>query len=378
MPTSPNSATSNDATNPATTTKASHPVASVSLGAVRSNFKALKAFAGGAECSAVVKADAYGHGMTEVANALLQEGCATFFVAYASEGMQLRHVVGSEPKIYVFHGANADEVVDLVGHDLTPVINSADDLQTWLTTSASRTPYALHVDTGMNRLGLSPDIEIGAASELAETYWAPELVMSHMACADTPDHALNPQQLTDFRHMAMRFPSARKSLSATAAMYLGSDYHFDLVRPGIGLYGGGPARPFELGKLKVAMQVTASILKTFDVPEGAPIGYGSTFVTRHPTRLATCAIGYADGYLRSGSNAGFAVIDGCPCPVMGRVSMDLTIIDVSDLPEPPLPGTRAEFIGPQAGLEIQAEALGTLGYELTSRLGGRICRNWTD
>lgn len=348
------------------------PAAYVSLDTVRENYLALQNFASGAETAAVVKADCYGHGMTHCAPALLEAGCKTFFVAYLHEGLELRAFLGSSPEILVFNGIRSDESSTFSEHDLTPVCNCLDDVDLVLGSGLSDR-YAIHFDTGMNRLGIRYD----QFSEIADRTKAspPSLVMSHMACADHPDHPLNAMQLNRFNAIAEVFPGARKSLSATAAMYLGPDYHFDLTRPGIGLYGGGPARPAGL-KLRTALTLTAPILSVFDVPEGDSVGYGASFVAKAPTRIATVALGYADGYLRSGGNYGFGVLDGMPLPIVGRISMDLITIDVSDLPNSPEIGKHVEFIGSQAGYEIQAEALGTLGYELTSRLGGRISRSW--
>lgn len=352
--------------------RALRPEAYVSLDTVRQNYLALKNFASGSETAAVVKADCYGHGMNKCAPALRDAGCTTFFVAYLHEGQELRSLLGSSPEILVFNGIQKDEVSGFVDSNLIPVCNRREDIDLVLG-SALSDRYAIHFDTGMNRLGIRFDQfeDIAARTKACP----PTLVMSHVACADQPDHPLNGIQLDRFNAIADAFPEAQKSLSATAAMYLGPEYHFDLTRPGIGLYGGGPARPVGL-KLKTALTLTAPILSVFDVPEGESVGYGASFSARSATRIATVALGYADGYLRSGGNYGFGVLDGLPCPIVGRISMDLITIDVSDLPNPPEIGKHVEFIGAQAGYEIQAEALGTLGYELTSRLGGRISRSW--
>ena len=377
MPTSQNSAILNDGINhpnidDVINEPSFFPEAYVSLETIKSNYASLSSFVTSAETSAVVKANAYGHGMAEVGTALLSAGCRTFFVAYLSEGIALRKALGSEPTIYVFNGIRSTEITTFSESNLSPVCNQVSDIVSALQLDQS-TGFALHFDTGMNRLGLSQS----DMSEIADHIKArpPNLMMSHLACADLPGHEMNAAQLSRFSQIKSDFPESKASLSATAGIYLGEDYHHDLVRPGIGLYGGGPARPAGV-KLAPALTLTAPILKVFDVPEGETIGYAATFQTKRPIRVATVSLGYADGYLRSAGNYGFAVLAGIPCPVLGRISMDLTTIDVSDLPTAPRPGDRVEFLGKQAGLEIQAEAAGSIGYELTSRLGGRIRHVW--
>lgn len=350
------------------------PVSTISLGTVRANYRALRNLSPQAETGAVVKADAYGHGLPQIGAALVAEGCETFFVAYAEEGTALRNAVGPEPKIYVFHGVTEETSGTFLSVNLTPVCNSPREIKLWQQIAPGRA-YAAHFDTGMNRLGIRP-ADVDAVLSLAEVH-PPELVMSHLACADQPDHPMNAQQLRAFQKIASLFPKSRKSFSSTGGIYLGKEYQFDLVRPGIGLYGGGPAYPSDI-RLTPALRLEASVISVFDAAPEATSGYGATFTAKRPTRLATLALGYADGYLRSASNYGFAMLQNTPCPIVGRVSMDLVTIDVSDVEGDIAPGTHAEFIGPKAGLEIQAQALGTIGYELTTRLGGRISRRWVE
>ena len=376
--TSPNSAIWSDDT-PTSIEDASaatelRPSAYVSLSTLQTNYEALARLAGPAETGAVVKADAYGHGLKHIAPALQRAGCQTFFVAYLHEGITLRKLVGNGPFIHVFNGFEPDKVSVFKAFSLSPVCNHLSEIAC-ATQADLETGYSLHFDTGMNRLGLRPE-NVSKAKQLTAKL-PPVMVMSHLACADQPEHERNELQLQRFESICEAFPASRKSLSATAGLYLGQRYTFDVVRPGIGLYGGGPARPPGL-KLKTALTLTAPIVSVFDVPGGDSVGYGASFTTRSDATMATVALGYADGYLRSASNYGFGVLDGVPCPIVGRVSMDLTTIDVSDLPQRPEIGHRVEFIGPKAGYEIQAEALGTLGYELTARLGGRISRHWGD
>ncbi|MAI91946.1 alanine racemase [Ponticaulis sp.] len=350
------------------------PRAEINLATIEANYLALKSFAASAETSAVVKADAYGHGAAQVAARLQTAGCTTFFVAYPHEGVAVRDAIGPGSDIFILHGPTAADISLFSSAALIPVCNSVEQLELWLR-AGIKMGYALHFDTGMNRLGIRPESLTDILQLTGDK--SPLLVMSHLACADAPGHEMNASQLERFKSIAAHFPDSKKSLSATAGIYLGSDYHFDLVRLGIGIYGGGPARPPEV-RTRPALKLTAPILSVFDVKEGETTGYGASFTARRPTQLATVALGYADGYLRSASNYGFGILDGTPCPVVGRISMDMTTVDISDLPERPELQTHIEFIGPHAGLEIQAEALGTLDYELTSRLGGRISRVWTD
>ena len=311
--------------------------------------------------------------MPQVASALYDIGCRTFFVAYLHEGIELRKLLGADPRIFVFNGIQPDEAELFFEHDLIPVCNSISQVEFCVSNKYSKT-YSIHFDTGMNRLGIRRENWERVISH-AKTK-APELILSHLACGDIADHPMNVSQLKQFESLVEFFPDSQKSFANTAGTYLGPEYHFDLIRPGIGLYGGGPPRPPEI-RLKAALTLTAPVLNSFAVEAGDSVGYGATHVFKKPAILATVALGYADGFLRAASNYGFGVIDGIPCPIVGRISMDLITIDVSDMPEPPKTGDRVEFIGPSAGYEIQAETMGTIGYELTSRLGGRISRSWT-
>jgi alanine racemase len=372
----PNSAIWNDITEAPTLNEASpdalKPSAHVSLPVIQANYAALDQFTGSSETAAVVKADCYGHGVRHVAPALAQAGCRTYFVAYLSEGLVLRETLGPDAEIFVFNGVSDAELSTFEAARLSPVCNDAHQVRLCVSKRFSG-QYAIHFDTGMNRLG----VRLEASEEMATLAASrpPVLVMSHLACADLTEHEMNVSQLKQFRDLTALFPDSRKSLSATAGIYLGEAYHFDMVRPGIGLYGGGPARPPHL-RLTTAMTLTAPVLSVFTASAGESVGYGASHLVRKDAVLATVALGYADGFLRAAGNFGFAVLKDVPCPIVGRVSMDLITLDVSDLPEPPAIGDRAEFIGRKAGYEIQAEAMGTIGYELTSRLGPRMSRSW--
>lgn len=342
------------------------PTATVHLGNIVANWRLLADRAAPGEAGAVVKADAYGHGGERVSAALARAGCRTFFVAYAKEGAAVRRAVGAEADIYVFNGTGNHTLVE----DLTPVINSAAELKAWLETGR---PYALHVDTGMNRLGL-PWREAGGLAD-SFTDHPPRLLLSHFACADEPDHTFNETQRERFAALSARLPHEATSLANTAAHWLGAPFHGDVTRPGIGLYGGGTS-PLRDERLLPGMTLEAPILSVFDAPAGDTVGYGATAILSGdtPRRLATVALGYSDGFLRSASNSGSACLGATRCAILGRVSMDLITIDVTAAGGLAKPGAKVEFIGASVGLETQAAAAGTLGYELVSGLGHRVER----
>ena len=339
------------------------PLATIDLGALRQNWRRLSRE--GAETGAVVKADAYGHGLEAVGKALLAEGCRSFFVAHAEEGLALRNTIGSGPDIYVLNGPSEGMGDTFEGAGLTAVINSLDQLNTVL--DAPSVSIALKFDTGMNRLGLPPNQMGDVLDRLAAR--RPALVRSHLACADTPDHPLNNIQLRRFHDVAEHFPGCRLSLANSAGCFLGQDYTFDLTRPGIALYGGGGL------DLEPVMTLEASVLDVFDGAEGSTVGYGASAHLDRPRRLATLAIGYGDGWLRSLSGRGLVWLGGAACRVIGRVSMDLTTVDVSDAGDVG-PGDRAQLFGAELDLEAQARRAGSLGYELTTGLTPRVARRY--
>lgn len=310
------------------------------------------------ETGAVVKADCYGLGADIIAPALAAAGARTFFVATLGEGLSLRAQLGGGVTIYVFNGPAQGESAAFAQAALTPVLNSPVQIAMW----DSSLPHALHIDTGMNRLGLKAR-ELDAATGLR-----PVLVMSHLACASDPAHPKNAAQRARFVEAAARFPDAKKSLAASAGILLGRDYTFDLTRPGIGLYGGGAmdeANP----ALSVVATLEAPILQVFDLPAGESVGYGATFSAPFPLRAATVALGYADGWLRSLSGKGYGHVGGAICPLLGRVSMDLVTIDISAAPD-----ARAddlvEFLGANVKLDDVAARAGTISYEVLTNLSG--------
>lgn len=353
-------------------------VLTVDLGAVVENYRFLRKRAGGAVCAAVVKADAYGLGVDRIAPALARAGCRDFFVATLDEGIALRNVLGLGPRIAVLHGAPPRAEPDCLAAHLVPVLNGAEQLAAWRRLARDRgrsLPAILQVDTGMARFGFSQ-------ADLAHLLTAPDpfegvalgLVMSHLACADTLDHPANAEQRVAFRSVRARLPGIPASLAASSGIFLGPEFHADLVRPGAALYGVNP-QPGRPNPMRPVVRLQAHILQLRDVATGVGIGYGHAAVAHRPMRLAVVAAGYADGYLRSASGRGMAFAGPYPLSVLGRVSMDSLILDVTDVPPEHVPlGGCVDLIGPGHGLDAVAEAAGTIGYEVLTSLGARYHR----
>lgn len=346
------------------------PTLTIDLVAIVENYRRIAAEVKPAETSAVVKADGYGLGAKPVAMALAAAGCKTFFVAHVEEGVELRSAIADQT-IYVLHGYDAEHRGAFASHKLAPVISSRGQMIDWLK-AGLRNPYALHLDTGMSRLGLS-EADIDAVHGAAQ----PALVMSHLATADETDHPKNQEQLKRFRVLAERFPDARLSLAASGGCFLGPDFAFDLVRPGIALYGGNPGKSGE-NPMRGTVTLTVPLVQVRSIDRGDTVGYGATYAASGPRRLGVAALGYADGLMRSLSNRGHGVIAGVKCPIVGRVSMDLVTLDVTQVPQASVhPGTAVEFIGPNQTVDELARAAGTLPYEIYTRLGPRIERHYT-
>lgn len=339
-------------------------VLTIDLDAIVHNWRIYSGM-GAAECSAVLKADAYGMGADVVAGALARAGARTFWMATAGEGVRLRSVLGPGPAIYVLNGATADAVRELRSADLRPVLNSIEQVRNWRAGGGGS--FSLHVDTGMHRLGVAPEELASVRDALAGA--APALFMSHLACSSDPKHAMNVRQNEAFRLAKSLFSGSPASIAASAGAALGSDYAYDLIRIGIGLHGDNAMDAMDDGpRLQAAATLTAPILQLRAVNPGASIGYGATFTANRSMTVATIALGYADGYMRFASNRGFGVLDGVRCPILGRVSMDLIIVDVTDAPSASV-GAHVQMLGPEAPLRGVAEAAGTIAYEVLTSLG---------
>jgi len=348
----------------------------VRLNAIAGNYRTYRRVAQASAVAAVVKADGYGLGAAKVAPALAGAGCDTFFVARLEEGIALRPLV-PKARIFVLDGAMPSGVPVLIRHSLTPVLNSLAQIATWSAAAGTgRLDAVLHVDTGMNRLGLPREELAVLASEQDKRLAGVNLVlvMSHLACADEPGNRLNQEQLSRFRQALAMLPPAPASLAASHGTMLSPDYHFDLVRPGVALYGADPQKPEgHAGKsapnlMQAAAVLTARVLQVRRIDLGESVGYAATFHAKRPSMIATIALGYADGIPRTLSNQGVAAIGGARVPVVGRVSMDLMTLDVSELPTPPQVGDTVELLGDTISLGEVAERAATNEYEILTRL----------
>lgn len=356
----------------------------VDLGALAENWRTMRRLSGSARCGAAVKADAYGTGAGHAAPRLAREGCRDFFVADANEGARLRPLL-PDAKIHVLNGVFEGSFAHTLAHDLIPVINSPEQAAFWCGNADGR-PYALHIDTGMNRLGLTPEQAVRHSESSAP---APCLVMSHFACADEPAHPLNARQMQVFAALRECFPAADMSLANSAGIHLGPGAHHDLTRPGIALYGGNPVTGAET-RMRPVVRAEARILMVRKARAGETVSYGAAQTLSRDSRIAVCGVGYADGFHRSGSGAGvplraavaqgaFGAFDGERVPVIGKITMDLTMFDVTDLPEGAVnAGDWMELMGPTITLQEAATAAGTVSYELLTSLGQRYTRTHHD
>ncbi len=335
----------------------------VDLDAVAANWRSLQAMSR-AEAGASVKANAYGLGAEQVALRLAREGARQFFVAEAREGADLRRVLGHGPVINIMSGHFAGDAQLIAGADLTPILSSPEQLRRHFAALPDQ-PFGLQLDTGMNRLGIkAADWATLREAALARN---PRLVMSHLACADEPANPMNAAQLAAFRAMTQGVVAPR-SLSASAGTLLGADYHFDVLRPGIALYGG-----IGFDGVQPAIRLDLYVVQIRDVAPGETVGYGQTWTARRPSRVATLAAGYGDGVMRSLSNRGTLWHGDKPCPLVGRVSMDLVTVDVTDLRDAP---EMLTLIGPHQGVEALADAAGTISYEILINLGASMPRRY--
>jgi len=313
----------------------------------------------------VVKADAYGLGAEACVTRLMQAGARTFFVARLSEGLALRQALGTDPIVYVLDGCTEGAATTLRDAGLRPVINHADQLTRW--TEAGGGPCGLHIDTGMNRLGFRPEQAPPPFPGLA-------LVMSHLACADDPASPMNARQRDAFAALRLRYPGALASFANSGGCFLGQDYAFDAVRPGISLWGGGPeGRPDP--RIRPVATFSAPILQVRAVPMGESVGYARGKVADQPLTVATVGAGYADGVMRATSPRGQVFVAGELRPILGRISMDALAIDVTGLDV--AEGDRIELFGPHRPIDDAARDTGTIAYELLTSVGGRVDRTYT-
>jgi alanine racemase len=335
----------------------------IDLDAIRANWRALDALMTG-ETAGVVKADAYGLGVGKVARALAREGARGFFVAMAEEGAALRAELGPGPTIHVFSGHMAGDA-DMIGDcDLIPMINSIDQMIRHVEALPGH-PFGVQLDSGMNRLGMEP-AEWAAMRDVALEQ-TPALLMSHLACADDPDHPMNAQQLDAFRAMTAE-TGVPLSFANTGGILMGPEYHFDLARPGIGLYGG---LPFADASPVVTLDIP--VIQCRDLAPGETVGYGNSFTAPRQMRVATISAGYADGIIRAMGPKTSLWAEDTACPIAGRISMDLIGVDVTDLGYDP---KSLELLGHHNSIDTLADNAGTIGYEILTSLGDRYSRRY--
>ena len=336
----------------------------IDLTALTNNWRALDAMTE-CETAAVVKADGYGLGADRVARSLANAGARTFFVAATEEADSLRQALGPGPVINIFSGhmsGDTDMISDL---HLTRMLNSIDQMLRHVEALPDH-PFGIQLDTGMNRLGMEPG-EWAALRELAEPQ-NPTLVMSHLACADEPDHPMNAHKLESFLAMTEGMTTP-KSLSATGGILLSKDYHFDMTRPGVGLYGG---MPFE--KAEPIAHVSIPVIQVRDVAQNESVGYGNTWIAERDSRIATVAAGYADGLIRAmGPNMNL-FHGSTACPIVGRISMDMIGVDITNLGEDP---RELDILTEDQTVDHLADAAGTIGYEILTSMGARYQRRYS-
>lgn len=350
----------------------------IDLAAIVENYKQLTYRVQGAVCAAVVKADAYGLGAAEVAPVLEQAGAQEFFVAHVDEGLALKPMLSTHARITVLHGARPQAVKDCMQAGLRPVLNSLEQveaLQAYARSTGQKQEAVLQLDTGMSRFGLSG----GDVAHLAEKKELLDgislsLIMSHLACADAPEDQANAQQLACLLQYASMLPKAPLSLAASSGIFIGPDYHRDLVRPGAALYGIAPNTVVP-NPLRPVVRLQAHVLQIRTLSKGERVGYGLTWRANGPHRVATIATGYADGFARAGAAAGCAWLKGKRLPILGRISMDSMTVDVSDVPEADLgTDTLVDLLHAGYGVDDVAKAEGTIGYEVLTSLGRRYHR----
>ena len=360
-------------------------ILTIDLAAIEANWIKLSGMTVPVECAAVVKADAYGCGLEPVTRVLYRAGCRTFFVADVAEGRRVR-AIAADAVIYVLNGLMPGSAAAFAHDYLRPVINSTTELAEWdafVAINNWRGGAALHVDTGMNRLGITVEEAVAIAPRLQSENHGFTLLMSHLACAETPDHPMNDRQIRLFREIRILFRGLASSLANSSGVFLGGTVYCDLVRPGVALYGANPT-PGRTNPVRPVVELKGRIIQVRVVNQGDTVGYGGAFTATRSSRIAIVALGYADGFLRSaaaarGKPAAEVIIAGRRCPVAGRVSMDVLAVDVTHLPDGTVRrGDNATLIGDGMSVDDLAGAMGTIGYEVLTGLGRRYHRAYKD
>ena len=357
----------------------------IDLSALASNWRRLRGNAGSAEAAAVVKADAYGTGIEQAVPALAQAGCRTFFVAHLSEAIRVR-AVAPDATVYVLNGLFPGTPPAYVQHDLRPVLGSFEEIEEWAAfcrSQGQKYAAAIHVDTGMNRLGLTVPQGLTLKDRAELKNFETALLMSHFVSAEESGNPINLRQIEAFRSVRETLPGVRASLANSSGIFLKEKPHFDLVRPGYALYGGNPL-PDRDNPMSPVVGLEARIVQLRWVEEDDTVGYNARWLARGRRRIATLSVGYADGYPRSASArgksgeeilAGQVLVAGRPCPFAGNVSMDLIAVDVTDIPEKDIRrGDTVTMIGGSLTVDEVGRRAGTIGYEILTNLGRRYAR----
>ncbi len=356
-------------------------ILSIDLAALASNYRELKKRAGKAQCAAVVKGDAYGIGLKPAAQSLTLAGASTFFVALLNEARQLRAVCPTA-QVYVLNGLAPGMAGEYRTLRTEPVLGSWPEIEEWdqfARTVSGDCPAAIHIDTGMRRHGLTPDDAKVLAGRLKTLRFKPSLVMSHLACADEPKHAMNAKQISDFRELRNLFPDTPASLANSAGLLAHKDSYFDMVRPGVALYGGHAVLSAD-NPMKPVVRLDLRIVQVRQAQAGETVGYSAELMLRRDSRIAVAAGGYADGIPRAAGSSdrrpgAEAIVAGRRCSLLGRVSMDLVTIDVTDIPEAEVKrGDLATLLGEGISVDELATHAGTIGYEVLTNLGRRYAR----
>ena len=355
-------------------------ILTVDLDAIRANYRLLRAHAAPAACAAVLKSDAYGLGAAPVGAALYAEGCRHYFVAHLDEGIALRESMPIDADVFVLHGAPPGTEPEFMAHNLIPVLNSLRQVAAWhtLAQAMARTlPAVLQADTGMSRMGLAPE-EVETLLAGPDLLAGVELryLMSHLACADQSEAPMNALQLARFQALRARFPACPTSLANSSGIFLGAGYHGDLVRPGAALYGIAPTAG-QPNPMHPVVRLSGKIIQTRTILRGEHVGYSQNYTADKTCLVATVALGYADGWLRTMSNRGIAMVDGVPVPQIGNISMDSITLDVSGMaPERVAPGQLVDLICAGHPVDAVAAQAGTIAYEVLTGLGARLHREY--
>ncbi|MBQ0708982.1 MULTISPECIES: alanine racemase [unclassified Ochrobactrum] len=353
-------------------------VLTIDLAALRHNYSAIARHIAPTRAAAVVKADAYGLGASRVAPAFYDAGCRDFFVAHLGEAIALKPFLQPDATLYVLNGLQPGTEAACAREGILPVLNSLEQVENWAALAAEQArklPALLQLDTGMSRLGLSAsEFERLTANPSVLDGIDVKFVISHLASGDEPENAANAHQLANMTALLARLPKLPVAFANSGGSFLDKTYHFDLARPGVALYGVGPKN-----EIVPVLTLSARVIQVRDIEKGAAVGYGGTYIAKGPMRVATIAVGYADGWFRSLSNKGSAFFGDTRLPIIGRVSMDSITLDVSALPEGTLKlGSLVELIGPHQGLEDVARDCDTIPYEILTALGNRYARVYVD